>query len=51
MNNDDGTNVANDNGNRNIVGQPETERQKLLHLKLELEQEQQGLEAECLEAE
>jgi len=51
MNNDDETNDANDNGNRIIVAQPETERQELLRLRLELVRGQQRLEAERLEAE
>jgi len=51
MNNDDETNDANDNGNRIIVAQPETERQELLRLRLELARGQQQLEAERLEAE
>jgi len=51
MNNDDETNDANDNGNRIIAAQPETERQELLRLRLELARGQQRLEAERLEAE
>jgi len=51
MNNDDETNDANDNGNRIVVAQPETERQELLRLRLEMARGQQRLEAECLEAE
>jgi len=51
MNNDDETNDANDNGNRFVVAQPETERQELLRLRLEMAHGQQRLEAERLEAE
>jgi len=51
MNNDDETNDANDNGNRIVVAQPETERQDLLRLRLEMTRGQQRLEAERLEAE
>jgi len=51
MNNDDETNETNDNGNRTIAAQPETERQELLRLRLELARGQQQLEAERLEAE
>jgi len=51
MNNDDETNGANDNGNRIIAAQPETESQELLRLGLELARGQQRLEAEHLEAE
>jgi len=43
MNNDNGANNANDNGNRHNVGQPETERQELLRLRREYEQQQQPL--------
>jgi len=51
VNNEDETSDANDNGNRIIAAQPETERQELLRLRLELAREQQRLEAERLEAE
>jgi len=51
MNNDDETNDANDNGNRIVVAQPETERQELLRLRLVMARGQQRLEAERLEAE
>jgi len=51
VNNDDETNDTNDNGNRIIAAQPETERQELLRLRLELARGQQRLEAERLEAE
>lgn len=51
MNNDDETNDANDHGNRIVVAQPETERQELLRLRLEVARGQQRLEAERLEAE
>jgi len=51
MNNDDETNDANNHGNRIVVAQPETERQELLRLQLEMACGQQRLEAERLEAE
>jgi len=51
MNNDDETNDPNDNGNRIVVAQPETEMQELLRLQLEMACGQQRLEAERLEAE
>ena len=43
MNNDNGANDTNDNGNRHNVGQPETERQELQcrRLQVEFEQERQ----------
>jgi len=41
MNNDNGANDANDDGNSHNVGQPEMERQELLHQRLEFEQEWQ----------
>ena len=43
MNNDNGANDANDHGDGHIVGQPETERQELLWLRREVEQERQRL--------
>jgi len=43
MNNDNGANDANDNGDELVVGQPETERQELLRLRLEFEQARQQM--------
>jgi len=39
MNNDNGANDTNDNGDGHNVGQPEMERQELLRLRCEVEQE------------
>jgi len=46
MNNDNEANDANDNGNVLYVGLPETERQELLRLRREVEQETQRLRLE-----
>ena len=43
MNNDNGANDANDNGDGHDVGQPETERQELLQLRRKFERQQQLL--------
>jgi len=48
MNNDIGANDANDNGEWRNVGQPERERQELLRLRCEVEQQRLLLQRERL---